>query len=159
MSSPHRKKNQEAKDFAQDGRVPTLSIDHCFLGSEEEAAAANPVLVAYDGYSGAMFAVAVASKECEDWLADYIKAILDELGYGGCRVAIKCDNARELLSYGMPLPCVDPHPLFPYQYQLKNPRGMVPWRRRCARGRASSEPLRTTQSSSLEKNLARGIRC
>ena len=34
VCSPHRKKDQEAKDFAQDGRVPTLSMDHCFLGSE-----------------------------------------------------------------------------------------------------------------------------
>ena len=81
VCSPRRKKNQEAKDFAQDGRVPTLSIDHCFLGSEEEAAAANPFLIAYDGYSGALFALAVALKECEDWLADYLKAVLDELGY------------------------------------------------------------------------------
>ena len=46
--------------------MPALSIDHCFLGSEEEAAAANPFLIAYDGFSGAMFAVAVASKEYED---------------------------------------------------------------------------------------------
>ena len=89
MCSPHKKKSQEAKDFAQDGRVPTLSIDHGFLGSEEEAAAANPFLIAYDGCTGALFAVAVATKEHEDWLADYLKAALDELGYGGCRVAIK----------------------------------------------------------------------
>jgi hypothetical protein len=62
VCSPHRKKNQEAKDFAQDGRVPTLTIDHCFLGSEEEDAAANPFLIAYDGYSGALCAVAVVSR-------------------------------------------------------------------------------------------------
>ena len=85
---PAQTKNHKAKDFAQDGRVPTLSIDHCFLGIEEEAAAANPFLIAYYSYSGALFAAAVASKECEDWLADYLKAVLDELGYGGCSVAI-----------------------------------------------------------------------
>ena len=70
------------------GRVPTLSMDHCFLGSEEEAASANPFLIVYDDYSAAMFAIAVATKEYEDWLAEYVKAIIEELGYGGARVAI-----------------------------------------------------------------------
>ena len=41
--------------------------------------------------------MAVASKEFEEWLVDYLKAVLDELGYGGCRVAIKCNNASEVL--------------------------------------------------------------
>ena len=53
MASPHRKKSAEAREFAEGGRVPTLSLDHCFLGSEEEAAAGNPFLIVYDDYSGA----------------------------------------------------------------------------------------------------------
>ena len=75
--------------------MPTLSMDHCFLGSEEEAASANPFLVVYDDFSGAMFTIAVATKEYEDWLAEYVKAITEELGYGGVRIAIKNDNAPE----------------------------------------------------------------
>ena len=51
----------------------------------------------YDDYSGALFAVAVATKEYEDWLAEYLKAITVELGYGGARIAIKHDNAPELI--------------------------------------------------------------
>ena len=97
VGSPHRRKAQEAREFAEGGRVPTLSIDHCFLGSEEEAAAANPFLIIYDDCSGALFAVAVASKEYEDWLAEYLKAVTDELGYSGARIAVKVDNAPELL--------------------------------------------------------------
>ena len=34
-------------------------------------------------------AVAVATKEYEDWIADYVKAFTDELGYGGTRIAVK----------------------------------------------------------------------
>ena len=123
VCSPHRKKSQEAKDFAQDGRVPTLSIDHCFLGSEEEAAAANPFLIAYDGCTGALFAVAVATKEHEDWLADDLEAALDELGYGGCRVAIKCDNARELLKLREAISARRTAPTVPITVPIKESRG------------------------------------
>ena len=31
------------------------------------------------------------------WLADYAKALMDELGYGETRIAIKSHNAPELL--------------------------------------------------------------
>jgi hypothetical protein len=54
-------------------------------------------LIAYVDYSGSLYAVAVASKEYGDWLAHYLKAILDELGYAGTRVAVKCDNTPELV--------------------------------------------------------------
>ena len=77
--------------------MPTISLDHCFLGSEEEAAAGNPFLVIFDDHSESLYAIALASKEYEDWLAEYVKAIIDELGYGGIRIAMKHDNAKELL--------------------------------------------------------------
>ena len=79
VSSPHRRKTGERKEDAQEARVPTVSMDHCFLGSEEEAAAGNPFLVIYDDFPESMFAVAVPSKEYQDWLADYVKALMDEL--------------------------------------------------------------------------------
>ena len=80
VASPHRRRSEASREFAEGGRIPTISVDHCFLGSAEETAAANPFLIVYDDYSGAIFAVAVASKQYDDWLADYIKVILDDLG-------------------------------------------------------------------------------
>ena len=43
-----------------------------------------------------MFVIALISKEYKEWLVQYIVAILSELGYGGTRIAIKCDQAPEL---------------------------------------------------------------
>ena len=97
MASPHRRRSEASREFAEGGRILTISVDQCFLGSVEEVAAANPILIAYDDYSGSFYAVAVASKEYEDWLADYLKVVLDEFGYAGTRVAVKCDNAPELV--------------------------------------------------------------
>ena len=39
--------------------------------------------------------MAVASKEYGDWLAEYLKAVTDELGYSGARIAVKVDNAPD----------------------------------------------------------------
>ena len=38
--------------------MPTISLDHCFLGSEEEEAAGNPFLIIFDDHSESLFAVA-----------------------------------------------------------------------------------------------------
>ena len=46
---------------------------------------------------GSLYAVALASKEYSEWLAEYVKSVKDELGYGGVRVALKHDNAHELV--------------------------------------------------------------
>ena len=97
IASPHRTRTDEKREFREDGRVPTISLDHCFLGSEEEAAAGNPFLIIYDDHSEALFAVAVPSKEYQDWFAEPLKSIIDELGYSGVRVALKSDNAKELV--------------------------------------------------------------
>ena len=51
VSSSHRRKTAEAEEFARD-RVPTISVDDCFMGDEESAAKDNPVLVVYDNQSG-----------------------------------------------------------------------------------------------------------
>ena len=77
--------------------MPTISVDHCFLGSEEEEAAGNPFLIIFDDHSESLFAIALATKEYEDWLAEYVKAVIDELGYTGIRIVIKHDNAKELV--------------------------------------------------------------
>ena len=97
IASPHRSKKEDKREFLGEGRVPTISLDHCFLGSEEEAAAGNPFLIIYDDHSESLFAVALASKEYHDWLAELVKSIIDELGYAGVRIVIKHDNAQELI--------------------------------------------------------------
>ena len=72
-------------------------MDHCFLGSEEEVAAGSPFLLLCNDHTEALFAIAVPNKEFQEWLAELVKSILDELGYAGVRVAIKNDNAPELV--------------------------------------------------------------
>ena len=67
--------------------------------------------------------MAVATKEHEDWLADYFKAAPDELGYGGCRVAIKCDNARELLKLREAISARRTAPTVPITVPIKESRG------------------------------------
>ena len=66
------------------------------MGDDEEAAAHNPFLMVYDGGSESMFVIALSSKEYKEWIVQYVVAILSELGYGGTRIAIKCDQAPEL---------------------------------------------------------------
>ena len=97
IASPHRRQGDKKREFLGEGRVPTISLDHCFLGSEEEAAAGNPFLIIFDDHSESLFAVALASKEYEDWLAEYVKSVIDELGYAGVRIVMKHDNAKELV--------------------------------------------------------------
>ena len=97
VASLHKSRTDEDREFGR-GRVPTISIDHCFLGSNEtdESAHRNPFLAVYDNEKEAIFAVAVASKSTKPWIIDFVKNILYELGYGQLKISIKCDGAREL---------------------------------------------------------------
>ena len=97
IASPHRSKKEEKREFLGEGRVPTISLDNSFLGSEKEAAAGTNLLMIYDDHSESLFAVALASKESHDWLAELVKSIIDELGFAGVRIVIKHDNAQELI--------------------------------------------------------------
>ena len=50
VASPHKSRTDEDREFGR-GRVPTISLDHCFLGSkegEDESAHRNPFLAVYD---------------------------------------------------------------------------------------------------------------
>ena len=64
ISGPHRKMSAEYREFSK-GRVPTISIDHCFLGTEaeEESASSNPFLIVHDADSGALYCIATRTKE------------------------------------------------------------------------------------------------
>ena len=97
VSSPHKSRTDDDREFGR-GRIPTLSLDHCFLGSEEseESAHRNPFLVLYDNETEAIFAVAVASKASKPWIVEHVKKVIYELGYDQLKIAVKCDGAREL---------------------------------------------------------------
>ena len=98
VASPHRSRTEEDREFGR-GRIPTISLDHCFLGSkdsEDESAHRNPFLVCYDNETEGIFTVAVASKSTKPWIVEWLKNVLYEFGYGQMKVAIKCDGAREL---------------------------------------------------------------
>ena len=97
VSSPHRQRTDEDREFARD-RVPTISLDHCFLGTAEddESAHSSPFLVLFDGDTEAIYAIAVADKTAKPWVVEYVHNVLVELGYGGVKVAIKVDGAKDL---------------------------------------------------------------
>ena len=96
--SHHQARSDEDREFARSG-TPTVSIDHCCLGSEvdEESAHSSPYLIVFDNASEALYALAVPDKACHAWVVEYVYKIVDELGYGGTRIALKSDNAKELM--------------------------------------------------------------
>ena len=95
VASPHKTRTEEDREFGQ-GRIPTLSFDHCFLGSktDDESAHRNPFLVIYDNETEAIFAIAVPSKAVKPWIVEYVRNIIYELGYAEVKIAIKIDRAK-----------------------------------------------------------------
>ena len=81
-SSHHKTRSDVDREFARSG-VPTISIDHCFLGSreDEEHAHSRPYLIMYDNASEAIYAVAVPDKCAHDWIAEYAVRVIADLGY------------------------------------------------------------------------------
>ena len=72
-SRHHKKRSAEDREFSKD-RVPTLSVDHCFLGAEGEddestvTAHGNPFLILYDADSESLYCIPVATKAVTDWV-------------------------------------------------------------------------------------------
>ena len=81
VASPHKSRTDEDREFGR-RRIPTISMKHCFFGSDEgdETAHRNPFLVVYENETEAIFAVAVASKATKPWIVEFVKNILYELG-------------------------------------------------------------------------------
>ena len=73
-------------------------MDQCFLGSESDEgfAHASPYLVLYDNASEALYAVAVPDKSLHAWVVEYTVRVIEELGYGGTRIAFKMDRTPDL---------------------------------------------------------------
>ena len=68
MSKPHRSRSDEVLEFGRE-RIPTISFDHCFLGSadvdDDKKAHGSPFLVLFDREMVAVHAIAVADKACK----------------------------------------------------------------------------------------------
>ena len=62
-------------------------MGQCFLGTlkNEEPAHENPRLVENE----LIFAIAATSKSTKDWVAEFVKQVLYELGYSELNVAIE----------------------------------------------------------------------
>ena len=90
IGSPHRAKTDDDREFGR-SRVPTLSMDHCFLGTaaDDESAHVNPFLILYDNDTEAIYAVAVPDKSVRQWIVEYMFMIINELGYEGVKIAMK----------------------------------------------------------------------
>jgi hypothetical protein len=99
VSKPHRSQSDEDREFGRE-RIPTISFDHCFLGSvvdvDEKKAHGSPFLVLFDSKTEAVYAIVVAEKACKPWIVEYVCNVMNELGYSGVKVALKSDTAPEL---------------------------------------------------------------
>ena len=96
---PHRSRGSEDREFGR-ARPPTISMDHCFLGSADGAegkkAHESPFLILFDSEIEAMCALAFAEKACKPWAVEYVFNVLGELGYSGVKEALKSDAAPDL---------------------------------------------------------------
>ena len=97
VGSPHKTKTDDDREFGRSW-VPTLSLDHCFLGiaADEESAHTNPFLIIYDADTAAIYSVAVPDKSVRPWIVEYLFMVINELGYECVKIAIKIDGAPEL---------------------------------------------------------------
>ena len=102
-SRHHRGRSDEDRAFSK-GRVPTISLDHCFLGADAidtggfgaVEALSNPFLILYDADTEAIYSLPVSTKACTDYVVYVVRSIIEELGYGEVRISLKCDAAPEL---------------------------------------------------------------
>ena len=124
ISSPHKSRTDEDREFGQ-GRVPTISLDHCFLGTEadDDTAHTNPFLVIFDADTEAIYAVAVPDKSVRDWVVDYIYSVICELGYEGVKIGIKIDAARELREYRRLVAAKRSKPTIPLDVPVRESKG------------------------------------
>ena len=68
--SPHKARSDVDREFGRE-RIPTISLDHCFLGSADDAegkqAHESTFLIPFDSKTAAIYALAVAEKACKPW--------------------------------------------------------------------------------------------
>ena len=97
--SPHKSRSDVDPELGRE-RIPTISLDHCFLGSADDAegkkAHESPFLILFDSETEAIYALAVVEKSCKPWVVEYVSNVLSELGYSGVKVVLKSGAAPEL---------------------------------------------------------------
>ena len=97
--SPHKARSEGDREFGWE-RIPTISLDHCFLGPaddvEGKTAHESLFLILFDSETEAMHALAVAEKACTPWVVEYVFNVLKELGSHGVKVVLKSYAAPEL---------------------------------------------------------------
>ena len=96
QGSPHRSRSELDREHSRLGH-PTISLDHCFLGSAgDETALGSLFLVLVDNALEATYAVACSEKGCKPWIVEYVYSTIYESGYSGLPISMKCDAAPEL---------------------------------------------------------------
>ena len=98
VASPHRSATPLEKELRAEG-VPTISVDHCCLGSERDEAdrKERPFLILHDSKSESLYCIPVQSKAISEWIVICVKTLIEEMGYGGMRIGFKSDSAEELI--------------------------------------------------------------
>ena len=125
IASPHKTKTDEEREERRASGVPTISFDHCFMGTieNEKTAHESPWLICYDDESESMYAVAVPSKSPTVWICTFMKHVIDELGYGGGRVAIQIDGAEDLKKLRREITTMRSAPTVPIDVPIKESKG------------------------------------
>ena len=76
-------------------------------------------MILYDSDTEAIYGIPVSSKACTDYVIHLVKSIIDELGYGDVKIALKCDAAPELLLLRQRLREIRPVPTVPIDVPVK----------------------------------------
>lgn len=86
VSSPHQKPDKEEKIGV------TVSMDYCFMNSEEKDEDTPGVLVIWDDNYECLWALPVDHKGPVDWVVKWIVDKLDAIGYRGSPLTLKSDQ-------------------------------------------------------------------
>lgn len=97
VASPHSTGTQEYIEFNKE-RMPTLSIDYCFVTDKDEKASSCPYLVMFDNGSKGIFAVAVPRKGVVEWVVEWMNGAISNLGYAHVKIAIKSDQESSIVA-------------------------------------------------------------
>ena len=81
--------------------MPTISLDHCFPGTEDAgpncaavSALDKPFLFMYDPDLEAIYCLPLASKAVTDYVVYFVKSVIDELGYSDVRMHLRATQRR-----------------------------------------------------------------
>ena len=82
----------------QDKIGVTISLDYCFMGTENDPDELMPVLVMHDDSLELIWALPVESKGPTKYVVDWCTRKLDEAGYRGQRISLKSDEEPAIMA-------------------------------------------------------------